>query len=165
MIKTDKTTRKYFLFLVTLLIFGCQTENKSTDVYSYQIDDKTEKNEILKKYLMKESGLIDAEYHICFQDNGTGRVPGPSDYNIKLALKVESDSLDSWISHLEPSSKKISIDQWDELKLDGDFWKLKSEPELYHSSLFTEIKLLYRKENIILGIYSTMPVKLEYVYE
>lgn len=143
-----------------VLIFGCQSENKSADVYSYQIDDKTEKIETLKKYLTKESGLVDAEYHIWFQDNGTGRVPGPSDYKIKLALKIEPDSLDSWINYLEPSSKKISIDLWDELKLDRNFWKLESEPELYHSSLSTEVKLLFRKENIILGIYSTMPVAL-----
>lgn len=47
MIKFDKKISKYYLVLVTLLIFGCQTENKSTDVYSYQIGDKTEKNETL----------------------------------------------------------------------------------------------------------------------
>lgn len=160
MIKTQKILYKYYLTLVIVLIFGCQSEHKSADVYSYQIDDKTEKIETLKKYLTKESGLVDAEYHIWFQDNGTGRVPGPSDYKIKLALKIEPDSLDSWINYLEPSSKKISIDLWDELKLDRNFWKLESEPELYHSSLSTEVKLLFRKENIILGIYSTMPVAL-----
>ena len=165
MIKTQKILYKYYLTLLALLIFGCQAENKSADVYSYPIDDKTEKIETLKKYLTKDSGLIDTEYHIWFQDNGTGRVPGPSDYNIKLALKIEPDSLDSWINYLEPSSKKISIDLWEELKLDRNFWQLESEPELYHSSLSTEVKLLFRKENIILGIYSTMPVTLEYLDE
>jgi len=137
----------------------------STDVYSYQIEDETEKSETLKKYLKKESGLIDAEYHIWFQDNETGRVPGPSDYNIKLALKVEPDSINSWIENLEPSSQKISIDLWEELKLDQELWKLESKPELYLSSLTTEVKLLFRKENIILGIYSTMPLDLKYLDE
>src|SRR5690554_703694 len=165
MIKTDKIIRKYYLVLLTLLIFGCQTENKSMDLYSYQIGDKTKKNETLKKYLTKESGLIEAEYHIWFQDNETGRVHGPSDYNIKLALKIEPDSLDSWTNYLESSSKKISIDLWDGLKLDRNFWKLESEPESYHSSLYTEVKLLFRKENIILGTYSTMPVALKYIDE
>jgi len=149
------------LFLLPLFI-SCQSNNKSADIYSYEIDDKNEKLKTLKKYLIKESGLIDAEYHIWFRDNGTGRVPGSSDYNIKLALKIDSDSLDSWIEYLEPSSKKISLDQWEELKLDRKIWKLESEPELYRSSLATEVKLLFRKENIILGIYSTMPVALEY---
>ncbi|CAZ97466.1 MULTISPECIES: hypothetical protein [Zobellia] len=165
MIKADKIIHKYCLVLVTLIIYACQAENKSADIYSYQIDDKTEKIETLKKYLTKESGLIEAEYHIWFQDNGTGRIPGPSDYNIKLALKVEPDSLDSWTNYLDRSSKKISIDLWDELQLDKNFWKLESEPELYHSSLSTEVKLLFRKENIILCIYSTMPVALEYLDE
>jgi hypothetical protein len=165
MIKTDPILRKYYVLLLTLLIFGCQTKNKSIDVYSYQIGDKTEKNETLKKYLTKESGIIEAEYHIWFQDNGKGRVPGPSDYNIKLALKVEPDSLDSWTNNLEPSSKKIAIDLWDELKLDTNFWKLESEPEFYHSNSRTEVRLLFRKENIILGIYSTTPVVLKFIDE
>ena len=165
MIKTQKKLPEYYLILVIVFLFGCQAGNKSADISSYQIDDKTEKIETLKKYLTKESGLIDAEYHIWYQDNETGRVPGPSDYNIKLALKIESDSLESWINYLEPSSKKISIDLWDELKLDRDSWQLESEPELYHSSLSTEVKLVFRKENIILGIYSTMPVTLEYLDE
>lgn len=167
MLKTQKKIHKYCLTLVTVLIFGCRTENKSTNLYSYQIDDKTEKIETLKKYLTKESGLIEAEYHIWFQDNGAGRgVTGPSDYKIKLALKVEPDSLDSWIKALKPSSEKISINLWDELKLDRNFWKLESEPELYHSSFTTEVKfatevkLLFRKENIILGFYSTSPYSL-----
>ncbi len=163
MIKAQKILNKYYLTLVAVLIFGCQAENKSTDIYSYQIDDKVEKIETLKKYLTRGSGLIDVEYHIWFQDNGTGRVPGPSDYNIKFALKIEPDSLDSWINYLEPSTKKISIDLWDELKLDRNLWQLESAPELYHSSSFTEVKLLFRKENTILGIYSTMPVTLEYI--
>lgn len=165
MIKANKIMCKCYLVLMAFAVFACQTENNSIDVYSYKIDDKTEKTETLKKYLKEDSGLIEAEYHIWRQDNGTGRVPGPSDYNIELALKIEADSINSWISHLEPSPKKISIDLWNELKLDPSLWNLKSEPELYHSSLFTEVKLLFRKESIVLAIYSTMPINLQYLDE
>ncbi|BDD03900.1 hypothetical protein AUTU_13830 [Aureibacter tunicatorum] len=165
MVKIQKVHFQYYLTFIAVLTFGCQADNKSVDVFSYQIDNSTEKIETLKKHLSKESGLIDAEYHIWFQDNGTGGISGPSDYNIKLALKIEPDSLDSWIEHLEPSSKKISTDLWDELKLNGNLWETASEPELYHSSSFAEVKLLFREENIVLGIYSTMPVDLEYIDE
>ena len=165
MINTQKRLHKYCLILVTALIFGCR-DNKTTDVYSYQIDNKTEKFETLKKYVGKESGLIDAEYHIWYQDNSPGILPAPSDYKFKLALKVEPDSFDSWVKGLKPSSEKISINLWDELKLDRNFWRLESEPELYLSSFTTrvefatEVKLLFRKENIILGFYSTSPYSL-----
>lgn len=164
MIKADKIIRKYNLVFLTILIFSCR-ENISTDVYSYRIDDKIEKIETLKKYIKKESGIIDAEYHILYQDLGTGIIPSPSDYNIKLALKIQPDSLNSWTNSLIPSSKKISIDLWDELKLDRNFWKLESEPELYLSSSESVVKLLFRKENIILGIYSSMSVPLKYLDE
>ena len=120
--------------LLLILPLGCNSKNKSTDIYSYQIQDKTHKLEKLSKYLTKESGIIDAEYHIWYQDNGTGRVPGPSDYNIRIALKIQRDSVDSWISHLEPSSRQISNKNWKDLKLDTKKWSLESEPKLYHSA-------------------------------
>lgn len=109
--------------------------------------------------------MLDAEYHIWYQDNSTGWVPGPSDYSIRLALKVKADSIDSWIRHLEPSTRRVSIDQWNDLRLDNKKWELASKPELYHSSLKTEVKVVFRKENVIFGVYSTMPIHLEYLEE
>jgi hypothetical protein len=149
--------------LLILLVTSCQENNKTANVYSYEIDSQTDKIEFLKKYLNKTSGLIDAEYHIWYQDNGTGRVPGPSDYNIILALKIQPDSINSWINHLEPSSRQISTEKWNELNLNKKNWNLHSQPELYLSSQITEVKLLFRKENIVLGAYSTMPINLDYI--
>ncbi|NMH87705.1 hypothetical protein [Flavivirga algicola] len=152
---------KTISILTIFLMASCLLDNKTANIYSYEINSRAEKIETLKKYLIKTSGLVDAEYHIWFQDNGTGRIPGPSDYNIKLALKIDKDSIDSWINHLEPSSKKISIENWKGLKLNNEVWLLNSKPELYHSSSKTEIKLVFRKEHVILGIYSTTPLTLD----
>ena len=159
-IKTIKRLSLYSLICWTIFIISCQPKNRSIDIYSYQIENFSKKSEILKKYLKKESGLMEAEYHIWYQDNGTGRVPGPSDYNLKLAMKIIPDSLDAWTNGLEKSSEKITLDHWKELKLDENIWHLESDPELYYSRLKTEIKLVFRKEHIILAIYSTTPVLL-----
>jgi hypothetical protein len=151
--------KKYpiLLLLPLVFIYACQSENQSIDVYSYQIQTKTEKIELRKKYLKKESGLIDAEYHIWFQDNSVG-LPAPSDYKFIFALEIESDSIDSWIENLEKSPKEISTVYWNELKLDSTKWNLESEPEFYHSKSNEEVKLVFREENIILAYYSTMPL-------
>ena len=107
MTEIEKVIKMFFGCFVMALVISCESENRSIDVYSNQINNKAEKIETLKKYLAKESGLIDAEYHIWFQDNGSGRVPAPSDWNITVALQVESDSLDSWkqLQQNRPSSK------------------------------------------------------------
>jgi len=148
----------FSLYSLIVFIFSCQ-EDKSIDVFSYQINNKSEKIEILERYLEKKSGLIDAEYHIWYKDNSSGLIPGPSDYTIYLALKIKPDSLDSWVKTLEPTTKVISTDLWNELKLDKNVWKVESKPEVFLSKSNKEVKLVYRKECLILGIYSTMPAR------
>ncbi|WP_340202119.1 hypothetical protein [Ascidiimonas sp. W6] len=148
-------------FLTVIITNSCQSENRTTDTYSYEFDSKTEKLQFLKEYLKKDAGLVDANYHIWYQDNGTGMLPAPSDYKIKVALKIEADSLDSWIKNLKPTFQEISLSHWKDLKLDSSKWSLKETPEFYVSESLTEIKILYRKEHIILGVYATMPVALD----
>lgn len=101
--------------------------------------------------------MVDAEYHIWYQDNSKG-LPAPSDYRITVALRVESDSIGSWIEEsLEKSEKMLTKDYWADLKLNGNEWKLNSKSEFYHSKSNREIKLVFWKENVILGVYSTFP--------
>lgn len=141
---------------------ACGAENKTTNLYSHQFKGKAQRLKKLKEYLNEDTGWIAAEYHIWYQDNETGLVPGPSDYTIKLALKIEADSIDSWIYYLQPSDKNVSIKNWEDLNLEGEEWTVESVPEVYFSSLQTEVKVVYRKERVILAIYSTtMPVDLK----
>ena len=148
-----------------ILITSCTSQDRTINIYSHQFEKQEEKLKLLKKYLQKQSGILDAEYHIWYQDNSAGRlsVPGPSDYNLIVALKIIPDSLDSWIKGLQRINYQIHTTNWNELKLDKNKWRLKSLPEFYHSSSKTEVKLVYRKEAVVLGIYSSMPVSLDYV--
>ncbi|MBL4625665.1 MAG: hypothetical protein JKY42_11075 [Flavobacteriales bacterium] len=158
--------KKYaWILLIILVAASGKQESKSTDIYSYQFRDQESKLMTIKNYLHESAGVSDAIYHIWVRDDGTGKVPKPIDCNITVALSVHSDSLDRWVKHLKPSSKKISLKQWGNLNLDREKWKLDSEAELYHSCLSTEVKLLFREENIVLGIYPTRPINLEYIEE
>ena len=137
-------------------------QDKTINVFSKDIKDPKEKKETLKKYLKKQSGVQDSEYHIWFMDNGGGRVPGPSDYNITLALKIETDSINNWVGYLEPT-KPFKIDDWDVLKLNPKIWNLKGEVNYYRSSIGYELKIVFKEQNIVLAKYSTMPIKIKYV--
>jgi hypothetical protein len=143
------------VFICLLSIMSCETKNKSIDIYSHDVKTKEEKINILKEYLNIESGLIDAEYHIWFKDNSGGMVPGPSDYNLTLALRIAPDSLDNWTRGLKRSEPTGPIHYWDKLKLD---WDLTSTPEYYFSDYKNQIKMVYRKEGVILAKYSTMMI-------
>lgn len=78
-----------------------------------------------------------------------------------IVVKVESDSIDSWIENLEQSPREISTVHWNELKLDSTKWKLESKPAFYHSKSNEEVKLVFREENIILAYYSTMGIQIK----
>lgn len=53
------------------------------------------------------SEIIDTAYHIIYQDNSKGRVPGPSDYNIRAAFTVAAGDLPLWTKDM----KKILPEQ------------------------------------------------------
>jgi len=155
----DKLTTLLYskCYLLILLVgYSCLSDDRSINIYSYEIESQKEKLQQLKTYLTKDSGLLDAEYHIVFHDNSTGFVPGPSDHHITLALKIESDSLDAWINNnLDSTSQSISLEFWTDLNLEPNKWELNSKPEVFISKNKKLLKMVYRNEAIILGIYSS----------
>ena len=137
-------------------------QDKTINVFSKDIKDQNQKKETLKKYLKKQSGIQDSEYHFWFMDNGGDRIPGPSDYNITLALKIETDSIDNWVGYLEPT-RPFNISSWESLELNVKNWELKGTPKYYRSSLGTEIKVVFKEQNIVLAKYSTSPINIQYL--
>ncbi|MCL2812897.1 MAG: hypothetical protein FWD25_13545, partial [Clostridia bacterium] len=75
--------------------------NKTTNTKSSVFDSKSEKIEFLKKYLLTYSEIADAEYHIVFYDNSTGLIPGPSDWDLKVAIKISPTEIDGWLEDME----------------------------------------------------------------
>jgi len=143
-----------FLFPIILFLSFCSSKNKSIDIYSYQTKSKGEKLRILKDYVRLDPGLRDAEYHIWYQDNSDGWIPGPSDYNLTLALKITPDSIDHWLKGLSRSTTEITHAPWQKLKLDSS-WNFTSAPEYYGAEQENGAKIVYRDEGIILALYST----------
>lgn len=143
------------------ILSSCSEKNRSADIYSYTIQSKEEKLEVLKEYLTNESGLISGEFHIWIQDNSTGLVPGPSDHSFTFALKIEPDSINNWTTSLVKRQDIVSTKRWDKLKLKKDEWDLSGAPEVYYNDYKTEIKLVYRISGIVLVASSSQPINLE----
>ena len=97
---------RFSILLVAIVcgVIGCAdesltTESLTTQTSSTQFGTKQEKLDFLMRYLVNRAGLLDAEYSIDYHDNGSGRgVPGPSDYELYIILRILPDSTDAWTS-------------------------------------------------------------------
>ena len=152
------------LCLVLLMMLSCECglerTNRTTHTSSKTFKTYAEKMEFLSRYLVNQAGLLDAEYEIDYQDNsGNGRtIPGPSDWDMRMVLRVVPDSLNAWTGEGKRQEFAISHELWKGLASDS-LWKAISTPVL-----FTEpgmVKLIHRPEGIVLAYYTTTPVELE----
>ena len=103
----NKNIQKIALLLVALLVLfaGCATGSRNktmtTDTYSSSFTDHDEKMDFLKKYVVLFSPVEDAEYHIQYQDNSTGLIPGPSDWDMRVILKIALTDIPLWLDGFE----------------------------------------------------------------
>jgi hypothetical protein len=123
------------LFCVVLVVVLLRPISKgalTTRTSSSQFSTQQEKLQFLKKYLTFYSDVYMAEYYIDFQDNSYGLVPGPSEWDIIVSLKVPKDSIKKWIDgfqKIEPN--EIDLNVWDRLNLVPSKWSTKSKPAYY----------------------------------
>lgn len=147
-------SRLVVLGWITALLLACSARSRSTDTPSTDFDEKGPKLDFLRKYMAHLEGVRDAEYHIIYNDNGSGSVPGPSDYSITVALLVEPDSLGHWLDKCAGKDTLIDIGRWRPALPRFD-WPVTSAPRVCRPEPGVE-KVVYRKEGIVLAHYSTM---------
>ena len=88
--------RLSLLFLLFMFV-ACNQVSLTTQTHSSRFNSKQEKIEFLQKYLRIPSTYTELEYDINYQDNSTGLVPGPSDWDIKLKATIPKADLQHWI--------------------------------------------------------------------
>ncbi len=141
-------------------LLGCTDESLTTHTSSTQFGTKQEKLDFLERYLVNRAGLLDAEYRIDYQDNGSGRsVPGPSDYDLRMILRILPDSMNAWTSDVERQDFLVSREMWSGVAPDTSVWRVNFTPELYTSQ--GQVKLIYRTEGIVFAYYTTRTVDIE----
>lgn len=62
----------------------------TTETDSQSLPDKDQRLAFLARYLRAKSPIADAEFIIRYRDNSGGAIPGPSDWDIRAVLQVES---------------------------------------------------------------------------
>lgn len=152
--KISLTRSMRVLVFVLLLCAGCiapiaqsPAADRTTDTSSSGFATDTEKIAFLAQYVRFHSAVDKAEFRVIFHDNSSGRVPGPSDWEIRAVIHVADTA--AWIKD------KVQVEPFD-LAWAEPFYREdlhpNSEPQFYASA---ESRLaIFEPEQIIL-FYST----------
>ncbi|MBT9780066.1 PSP family protein [Clostridium sp. MCC353] len=136
---------------------SAEQDSYTTDTRSTEFENKDEKLGFLRKYMDMPSDVTEAEYHIVYQDNSRGMVPGPSDWEIRAALQVEEKDIPLWTEGM----KKILPGQvdsrwWEDLQTSSFTWEIPKDAVYYKRPGSQTYLVVWPDDGMILKFISTM---------
>ena len=102
----------------------------NTDTRSASLPSDQAKLEFLKRYLKLPSDVQAAEFHIRYKANQKGLAPGPSDFDIRAAVKVPADKVALWTADM-PKVEPFDLAWAHEILPTDDRWTTRSTPTYY----------------------------------
>jgi len=105
-----------------------------------------------------ESNVEAAEFHIRYQDNSGGWVPGPSDWDIQAVMKVRPEDLSRWteeMSTVGADSREGNVfDGWPNwgysLLPDDPRWQVGSKPTVFARQDGSIMVAVFQPEGIVM---------------
>ena len=86
------------ILLLAVLFTGCaRSSNRTTDTTSDQLPSLEARVQFVEVYVVAGRRYSELSFHIRFQDNSGGMVPGPSDWDFRLVASVTANELADWI--------------------------------------------------------------------
>jgi hypothetical protein len=129
---------------------GTQT-SLTTDTRSTQFATDTEKIAFLRRYLTLYSPVEATEFHIVYHDNSGGRVPGPSDWDLRVALLVAPADVPSWTDGLRQIDRASADLSWGiDLLPSERRWAHTSDPQVYERESGGVVVAVFAAEGIVL---------------
>ena len=127
---------------------GCRPSDSddvglTTDTRSSSIADEQAQIDFLDRYVKLPSPVIETEFHIVYHDNSVGRIPGPSDWSIEFAVRVDPDDTELWTDGISPEEEPAD---WDEGLLDG--WDVDGDAPMFYARSGT-VRAVYGDDVIV----------------
>ncbi len=142
--------RAVFIIAFAFLAAGAALADRSANTASSQFASDAEKVAFLQRYLKPRSPIEATEFHIVFHDNSGGLVPGPSDWTILAAIKIDPADIPRWTANRQPAdAATMDPTRWKGILPSDGRWALQSSPRAYRSGADT-VLLVYEREGIIL---------------
>ncbi len=137
------------LFMIMLSV-ACHSRNRSTDTRSTIFSTEKEKVAFLEQYVTCFSPVDATEFHILYHDNSTGWVPGPSDWDFKIAARIAPIDSAKWIVDFrEVQGEQMDLTWIAELALESDHWTRMSTPQYYQRPGTAGELIVYKQEGIL----------------
>jgi hypothetical protein len=119
------------LGLTLLNVFRPNSGSMTTNTRSASLPSDQAKVEFLKRYLVLPSEVQATEFHIVFHDNRKGLVPGPSDFDIQVAVKVPPDKVSAWTAQMPKAPAPFDISWAQDFLPKDERWATHSPPNYY----------------------------------
>ena len=130
---------------------GVTSASLTTDTRSAQLATDAEKIAFLHRYITLYSAVEATEFHIAYHDNAGGAVPGPSDWDMRVALKVAPADVSAWTSGLqEIDGTGVDLSWGTDLLPDASRWARTSQPRVYERMSGGVIVAAFASEGVIL---------------
>jgi hypothetical protein len=146
-----KKLKVTLIFLGATLLFaiGCKNDSK---IDSYNLASKSENILELEKHVKFFSEVNSVDYEL-FNVNGFENkrlsAPGASSMDYKIAVQVNKENLDSWVSGMVNLKQPHGDLDWiDRIKEKGN-WNVNSTPEYYERKGENVKVIMYRDEGVI----------------
>ena len=105
----------------------------------------------LHRYITLYSAVEATEFHIVYHDNAGGAVPGPSDWDMRVALKVAPADVSAWTNGLqEIDSAGVDLSWGTDLLPDASRWARTSQPRSISARGWGVIVAAFASEGVIL---------------
>jgi hypothetical protein len=142
--------------------------NRTTDTWSSSFDSFEEKIKFLSEYIVIPSEVKDAEYHIVYHDNSGGMVPGPSDWDIRVALKILPEYIPLWREGMKKLiPRQIDNSIWDGLATANITWQDTEMVEYWKRPDFPIYLVVYPDSGVLLKMMTTrhQPTYADVIFE
>jgi hypothetical protein len=144
-----------------------RSNSLTTNTDSQSLPDRDQRLAFLARYLRAKSSIVDAEFIIRYRDNSKGAIPGPSDWDIRAVLQVESQP-SAWHEGWVPcttegatgeSPPKVDAAWAEPLLGRRTQWQaLRSPPRCYRNPrAAASVVFVYEEENVVLYRNTTEP--------
>ncbi len=149
--KSKASINLLFVIILPSCNWMNDADSKTTDQWSRDLQTREERIRFVEKYIRAPSQILDTEFHIIYHDNSTGMVPGPSDWRIVAAFKVNPQDAGKWREgFVKTDGKDADPGLWRDVFPSDNFWEASSRPEFYRRENAMVYVVIYQKEGIVL---------------
>jgi len=130
---------------------GTTSVSLTTDTHSAKFATDAEKIAFLRRYITLYSAVEATEFHIVYHDNAGGAVPGPSEWDMRIALKIAPADIPAWTSGLQEIEGAGADFSWGTgLLPDTSRWARTSQPRVYERASGGVVVATFAADGIIL---------------